>query len=146
MSYMCVRVCLVAQSCPTLCEPMDYSLPGSSVHGIFQVRSGFSFPLPGNLPDPGMESLKRILEWMAIAFSRESLQPRDWTHVSNIFCIAGRFFFYHWNHQRRQNMTCATRELNLGCKNGNLAWYHYTSSAAGYMYMCNWITLLCIWN
>ena len=42
---------LVAQSCPTLCNPMDYSLPGSSVHGILQAR---------------------ILEWVAIPFSRGS--------------------------------------------------------------------------
>ena len=46
----------VAQSCPTLCDPMDGSLPGSSVHGIFQAR---------------------ILEWAAIFFSRGSSQPRD---------------------------------------------------------------------
>ena len=49
---------LVVQSCPTLCDPMDCSLPGSSVHGIFQAR---------------------ILEWIAISFSKESSQPRDWT-------------------------------------------------------------------
>ena len=41
----------VAQSCPTLCDPVDCSLPGSSVHGIFQAR---------------------ILEWVAISFSRRS--------------------------------------------------------------------------
>ena len=58
----------VAQSCPTLCNPMDCSLPGSSVHGIFQAR---------------------ILEWVAISFSRGSSQPRDQTPVS---CIAGRRF------------------------------------------------------
>ena len=46
----CVCV-LVAQSCPTLSDPMDYSLPGSSVYGIFQAR---------------------ILEWVAISFSRRS--------------------------------------------------------------------------
>ena len=46
----------VAQSCPTLYNPMDCSLPGSSVHGIFQAR---------------------ILEWVAISFSRRSSQPRD---------------------------------------------------------------------
>ena len=46
----------VAQSCPTLCDPMDYSLPGSSVHGIFQAI---------------------VLEWIAIYFSRGSSQPRD---------------------------------------------------------------------
>ena len=64
----------VAQSCPTLCDPMDCSLLGSSVHWIFQSR---------------------ILEWVAISFSRGSSQPRDWTLV---FCIAGRHF-YHLNHQ-----------------------------------------------
>ena len=53
----------VAQSCPTLCNPMDCSLPGSSVHGIFQAR---------------------VLEWVAIAFSRGSSWPRDWTRVSGI--------------------------------------------------------------
>ena len=53
----------VAQSCPTLCNPMDCSLPGSCVHGIFQAI---------------------VLEWIAISFSRESSWPRDWTQVSHI--------------------------------------------------------------
>ena len=52
---------LVAQSCPTLCDPMDYSLPGFSIHGILQAR---------------------ILEWVTISFSRGSSQPRDRTRVS----------------------------------------------------------------
>ena len=61
-------LCLVAQSCPTLCNPMDCS---------------YQAPLPmGNLQ-------KRILEWVAMPFSRESSQPRDRIQVS---CIAGRFF------------------------------------------------------
>ena len=58
---------LVAQSCPTLCDPLGHRLPGSSVHGILQAR---------------------ILEWVAIPFSRGSSQPRDQTWV---FCTAGRF-------------------------------------------------------
>ena len=58
----------VAQSSPTLCDPMDCSLPGSSVCGIFQAR---------------------VLEWVAISFSRRSSQPRDQTQVS---FIAGRRF------------------------------------------------------
>ena len=58
----------VSQSCLTLCNPMDCSPPGSSVHGIFQAR---------------------ILEWVAISFSRGSSQPRDQTQVSH---IAGRCF------------------------------------------------------
>ena len=47
-------LCLVAQSCPTLCDPTNCSLPGSSVHGIFQA-SGLPFPSQGDLPDPGIE-------------------------------------------------------------------------------------------
>ena len=57
-----------AQSCPTLCNPMDYSPPGSSVHGILQAG---------------------VLEWVSIAFSRGSSQLRDWTWVSH---IPGRCF------------------------------------------------------
>ena len=58
----------VAQSCLTLWDPMDCSLPGSSIHGISQAR---------------------ILEWVAISFSRRSSQPGNWTWVS---CIVGRGF------------------------------------------------------
>ena len=47
---------LVAQLCLTLCDPMDHSLPGSSVHGILQQHwSGLPFPSPRDLPDPGIE-------------------------------------------------------------------------------------------
>ena len=59
----------VAHLCPTLCDPMDCSLPGS-IHGIFQAR---------------------ILEWVAITFSRGSSRPRDRTWVSR---IAGRCFIW----------------------------------------------------
>ena len=63
-----VWLVLVSQLCLTLCDPMDHSPPGSSVHGILQAR---------------------ILEWVAISFSGTSSQPRDRTWVS---CIASRFF------------------------------------------------------
>ena len=65
--YMCVTVCLVAQSCPTLCNPMDCRPPGSSVRGISRAR---------------------ILKWVAIPFSGGSLWTRNQTLV---YCIAGRF-------------------------------------------------------
>ena len=58
----------VAQSCLTLCDPVDCSPLGSSVHGILQAR---------------------ILEWVAIPFSRGSSRTKDQTQVS---CIAGRYF------------------------------------------------------
>ena len=67
----CIFVCdlyLVAQSCPTLCHLMDYSPPGSSVHGIIQAS---------------------ILEWVAMPSSKGSSQPKDPTQVSH---IAGEFF------------------------------------------------------
>ena len=57
----------VTQSCPTLFDPMDCSLPDSSIHGMFQA----------------------MLEWVAISFSRRSSQPRGWIRVSR---IVGRCF------------------------------------------------------
>ena len=49
--------CSVTESCPTLCDSMDYGLPGFSVHGISQARilEWLPFPPPGELPDPGIE-------------------------------------------------------------------------------------------
>ena len=76
-----VHVCSVAQVCLTLCNPMDYSPPGSSVRGNFCTR---------------------ILEWVAIFYSREQSQPRDQTWVSCASCI-GRQILYH----------CATWEAAL---------------------------------
>ena len=83
---------LVAQFCPTLHDPMDYSPTGSSVHGSLQAR---------------------ILEWVVIPFSRGSSLPRDPTQVS---WIAGRFFtiwairearpdplIYETNHEREKH-------------------------------------------
>ena len=59
----------VTQLCPTLCDPMDCSPPGSSVPGICQARiwSGLPFPSPGDLPNPGIEpvSLTSNLHWQA---------------------------------------------------------------------------------
>ena len=68
----------VVQSCLTLWDPMDCSLPGSSVHGMPQAR---------------------ILEWVAISFSRRSSCPRGWTRVSGI--VGRRFTIW------------ATREVNI---------------------------------
>ena len=62
LSHWIVNEYVLAQSCPTLCDPLNYSLP-ASVHGISQAR---------------------ILEWVAISSSRESSQPRYQTHVSQV--------------------------------------------------------------
>ena len=53
----CFTLAKSLQSCLTLCDVMDCSQPGSSVHGILQARnwSGLPFPFPGDLPDPGIE-------------------------------------------------------------------------------------------
>ena len=54
----------IAQSCPTLCDPMDCSLPGSSVHGIFQARvlEWLPFPSPWDLPNSGIEPWSPALQ------------------------------------------------------------------------------------
>ena len=61
--YVKVKV-LVTQSCLTLCNPMDYSLPGSSVHGILQagILEWVPFPSPGDLPDPGIKPMSPALK------------------------------------------------------------------------------------
>ena len=85
-------VVLVAQLYPTLCDPMDCSPPGSSVHGILQAR---------------------ILEWIAIPFSRGSSWPYDQTWV---YCVASRFFTI-W----------ATRKtwILTGCPTNLTQFWHY---------------------
>ena len=63
--YICVRVSMCAQFCPTLCDPRDCSPPCPSIHGILQTR---------------------ILEWVAISFSRGYSQPKDRMSISCISC------------------------------------------------------------
>ena len=70
---------LVSRLCLTLCDLMECSPPGSSVYGILQAR---------------------ILEWVAIPFSRGSSPPRDWTHVSCDFWL-GRQIHYYWATRKR---------------------------------------------
>ena len=64
MQYIHIKVVLVTQSCPTLCDSMYCSLPGNFVHGILQAR---------------------ILEWVAIPFSRGSFQFRNPTYNGVLF-------------------------------------------------------------
>ena len=64
-----IYVCVHAQLCPTLWSPTDCSLPGTSVHRIFQAK---------------------ILEWVVISFSKGSFWPKDWTCISCVSCIGGQ--------------------------------------------------------
>ena len=82
-----VKLSEAALSCPTLCDPMDCSPPGFSVHGISQAR---------------------ILELVAVSFSRGSSQPRDQTQVSR---IAGRHF-NSLSHQGSPLLMLANKSLN----------------------------------
>ena len=101
-------LCLVTHGCLTLCNPMDCSQPGSSIHGdspgknigvvsmpssmgscqprdqtqVFCIADGFCTNL-------GYQGNPRILEWVAYLFSRDSSQPKYWIKVS---CSAGGFF------------------------------------------------------
>ena len=104
----------VTQSCPTLCDPMDCSLPGSSVHGIFQAR---------------------VLEWGAIAFSGSSWS-RDWTRVS---CIAGRRFTL-W--ATREVISCGEKTqttLTIRIQNGpHMEVLLSTQSALGHAVVTSW--------
>ena len=78
-----MHACMLSQSCPILCDPVDCSPPGSSVHGII---------------------LARILELVTISFSRGSSLPRDHTHISCSSCIV-RQILYHWATLDQNNCT-----------------------------------------
>ena len=78
----------VTQSCPTLCDPMDCSLPGFSVHGIFQAR---------------------VPEWVAFSFSRGSSWSRDRTQVSH---IAGICFTLWATREAQYGLGTAKNELD----------------------------------
>ena len=99
------RVCAsVAQSCLTLCDPMDCSLPGSSICGNFQAR---------------------ILGCVAMPSSKVSSQPRDWTWV---FCI-NRWILYHWATREAQSRDQETSVLVLSVPlTSQRLWANHTAS------------------
>jgi len=114
---VCVCVCvLVAQSCPTLCNPIDCSPPGPSIHGILQARTlewvAMSFskrncqkkesdvtqscptlcnPMDCSLPDSSIHGIfqARVLEWGAVAFSKKNQH----NHVNNQIIGRPKFAF-----------------------------------------------------
>ena len=92
---MCV--CSVANLYLTLCDSMDCSMPGPSVHGTSQAR---------------------ILEWVAIFFSRVSSQIRDWTYVS---CI-GSWILYHWSTREALCHNLPNIFISMGTFSSNLHW------------------------
>ena len=108
-------LCVHAQSCPTLCDPTDSSLLGSSVHRTFQAR---------------------ILKWVAISSSRGSSQPRNQTHIS---CIAGGFFTAEppgkpWKAVERVSQQDGTHDLfspNRGCSSLSAAVFCWLEAIYG---------------
>ena len=96
---VCARACSVTQSCPTLCNSMDCSPPGSSVHRISPARR---------------------LKWVAVSFSTGSFGPRDWTRVSCVSCIGRWILSLHplGSPGFRLNWAKADRGWHGGLKRG----------------------------
>ena len=103
-------VCSVIQSSLTLCNPIDFSPPGTSVHGILQ---------------------ERILEWVAISFSRGSSRPRDQTHIS----CTGRQILYHWATWEAPHSMHTPSKSAYGTGHSDLRqiWYIFATSS-----ICSW--------
>ena len=87
-TQVCCAVC--AQSCLTLCNPVDQSPPGASVHGIFQAR---------------------ILKWVAISYSREIFLTQGSNSVSSISCIGRKILYYSatWEALTENNLLASSR-------------------------------------
>ena len=116
--YVCVSVC--AQLCLTLCIPMDCSPPGSSVHENFQAR---------------------ILEQVAIFFSKESPWPKDWIYVSCVSCI-GRRVLYQLSDQRSLVCTCQSQSPNLLLPSHPLVTVHLFSTSMTLFLFCKFIRII----
>ena len=84
---------LATLSCTTLCDPMDCSLPGSSIHGILQAR---------------------ILEWVSMSFSRGPSRFRTPTRISCISCM-GRQILYHWATSEASHHFMESLQAAWGC-------------------------------
>ena len=92
-SPSCVCVCVCTPLCPTLCNPTDCSPPGFSVQGISQVRT---------------------LEWVVMPSSRGSSLPKDRTHLSCVYCVAGRFLTAEsWGKHSQLPTVCDKHSSNL---------------------------------
>ena len=141
---MCV-LCLVAQSCLTFCNPMDCSLPGSSVCGDSPgkntgvgCRAFFQGVFPTQGSNPGLPHCRWILyqlshkgspgalEWVAYPFSSGSSWPRNWTEVS---CIA-RGIFVNWaiGEAHSPRLSDAPPEFSIVA----VSIYSLTSNAGGF--------------
>ena len=101
--------CSVAQSFLTLCHPLDCSAPGFSVHGILQAR---------------------ILQWVAISFSRGFFWLRDRTHVS---CIADRFFITEPPGKQPANMKTTLKSLPLAASHHDFVAQHLKSCCSNFL-------------
>ena len=97
---VCVCVCtgVCAQSCPTLCDPIDCSPPGSSVHRILQARilEWVALPSPGDLPDPGVEPTSPALHVDSLPLRHLESRPQAMfcSHISHVFTY--RLISFTW--------------------------------------------------
>ena len=78
----------VAQLCLTLSNPLDFNLPGSSIHGLFQAS---------------------ILEWVVFSFSRRSSLSRDWTQISHIVVLINKYLKQNKTNKQKTTKKEASR-------------------------------------
>ena len=117
MVYLCAKL---LQSCPILCDPMDCSLTGSSVHGILQVR---------------------ILEWVSRPSSRGFSWPRDWACVLCGSCIVGRFFTAEPPGKPESLLYNSALLMTKAQSQGTawLQWIHFVKKQLRFLYLYSYI-------
>ena len=106
----CARVCVCAQSHPTLWDPTECSPPGSSGHGISRQEhwSGLPFPPPGDLPDPGIKPTSPALQAHSLPWIHLGSLSADKAQTQRPACASSRLIF-----TRRHVILAFTRKLNF---------------------------------
>ena len=127
--YVIILWSEIAQSCPTLCDPVDCSLPGSSVHRIFQARvlEWVAFPSPGDLPNSGIEPWSLALQADALT-SEPPGKPIYYIYVYIIYIYVStlvsekafnKYLLSQWKMCGPKNKLSRLYQSKLGCREQN---------------------------
>ena len=139
----CARI-LSPSVYPTLCDAMDCSLPASSAHGILQARKWVIFPLPGDLPHPGVEPSSLVSLALVVGSLPLALPPGKDVHLWNMYRHI--FLFCTWLYCASQILCSLQTEGTCQPYTKQVCWHCFPTAFAHFMTMPHFINCFNIPN